>query len=373
MQQNQLISTAGCPLCGADTTEKLELPYPLFRHLDFLSFYPAPNRMIRCKTCQLVFRLVQPDEMEAIDAIYKSAEYSRHEEPHMIMAPGYDGPVTLPFLQAELLNPYLKRENLRILDIGCFNGRLLNEIANRCDVSDLCGFDVEERPEFSEAGACRFVTGGLEKITGCFDLIIMSHSMQYISDVKGLFSLIADSLDQGGLVFVHVPDFSQKPCSLLFGDLYFQYTKPIINNIFRCMGFEPMPLVNNFFPRDVLTVARKKRQLSNPVYEKDELIYKSIRQIQAMAERLVALPEYNSIGILGTTIEAAFAEHCLGGRVSFFVDENPRKIGTSFHGRDVRHPRTINADEVVVIPMGSSSESIRERISSQYSGHYVCI
>lgn len=373
MQQDQSISVANCPLCGADTTEKLELPYPLFRHLDFLSFYPAPNRMIRCKTCQLVFRLVQPDEKEAIDAIYHSAEYSRHDEPHTIMAPGYDEPVTLPFLQAELLKPYLKRENLRVLDIGCFNGRLLSEIANRCEVSDLCGFDVEERPGFSEAEYCRFVTGGLEEITGCFDLIIMSHSMQYISDVKGLFRLIEDCLDQEGLIFVHVPDFSRKPCSLLFGDLYFQYTKPIVNNIFRCMGFDSMPLVNNFFPRDVLTVARKNQQLPNPVYEKDDCIYKSIRQIQDMAERLSGLPSYPSIGILGTTIEAAFAKHCLGDRVSFFIEENPHKIGLSFHGKDVRHPGTITDDEVVVIPMGISSESIKERFSNQYHGYYVCI
>jgi hypothetical protein len=139
------------------------------------------------------------------------------------------------------------------------------------------------------------------------------------------------------------------------------------------MGFDPMPLVNNFFPRDVLTVARKNQQLPKPVYEKDDRIYKSIRQIQNMAERLSELPSYPGMGILGTTIEAAFAKHCLGDRVAFFIDENPHKIGLSFHGKDVRHPETITDDEVVVIPMGISSEAIRKRFSGRYHGHYVCV
>jgi SAM-dependent methyltransferase len=366
-------STRNCPLCGASAIEILELPYPLFRHLDFASFYPPPNRIGRCKACRLVFRIVTPDEMEAIDAIYRSEEYSRHEEPHTVMAPGYDGPVTLPFLQAELLRPYLDREGVRVLDIGCFDGQLLSEISNRCVAEDLCGFDVGERPCFPKNQSYRFVTGGLEKITGRFDLIIMSHSMQYIRDVKGLFGLIKDCLDEEGVLFVQVPDFSLKPCSLLLGDLYYQYTKPIINNIFRQMEFEPTPLINDYFPRDVLIVARKSRESANGVYEDDSRIHGSISHIRDMAERLAALPRHSRMGILGTTIEAAFAEYCLGDQVSFFIDENPNKVGTAFHGKDVRHPRAVSLNDVVIIPMGSAGESIRERFSKQYHGSYVCV
>ncbi len=114
-----------CPLCGADEAERLELPYPLFRHLDFGSFSPAPSRLASCARCRLVFRDLPPGIEPRIDELYRSDEYARHGEGHAVVTAGKEEPSTLPSLQADLLTPFLPAKGARVLDVGCFDGGLL--------------------------------------------------------------------------------------------------------------------------------------------------------------------------------------------------------------------------------------------------------
>ncbi|NDJ15296.1 MAG: hypothetical protein EBY17_29635, partial [Acidobacteriia bacterium] len=72
-------------------------------------------------------------------------------------------------------------------------------------------------------------------------------------------------------------------------------------------------------------------------------------------------------------IDAAFVDQCMGTRVAFFADENPRKIGKTFHGKPIVHPRSVGDKSVVVIPMGAAGETIRDRLSAQYPGTYQCV
>ena len=207
----QMPHTTSCPLCSATDVEITLLPYPLFRHMDFSIFHPGPNRIGRCRVCHLVFRIVGSEEQRDVDAIYCSETYLRHEEPHTLVIEGHDVPVPMPYVQARILAPFLMADDLSVLDIGCFDGRLLSEIEKVRHASDLCGFDVGERPQFPSGEKFRFVSGDMETINGLFDIIIMSHSIQYIRDISQLFKRIRELLKPGGQLFIQVPDFSAKP------------------------------------------------------------------------------------------------------------------------------------------------------------------
>lgn len=361
-----------CPLCANKNAEVSVLPYPLFRHIDFSVFHPGPNRIARCTACGLVFRVVDDSEQHAIEAIYRSEEYVKHEEPHTLVLEGHDEPVPLARVQAGLLAPYLKAPAVSVLDIGCFDGQLLFEIGKICDASDLCGFDVAARPQFPRGKPFRFVSGHLADIEGDFDLITMSHSIQYVRDIHALFENFRRLLKPDGRIFVQAPDFSVKPASLLLGDLNYHYTKEILGNILRQMGFQARFLEADCFPRDILAIgARGGLEPRAAAAMRDDLSA-GVRRIAELAQRLEELASNATVGVLGTTIDAAFVDQCLGPRVAFFVDENPRKVGTAFHGKPVVHPRSVTTRDLVVIPMGAAGEAVRNRFARQYAGSYRC-
>ena len=370
---NHPAETIACPLCSEKHPGINILPYPLFRHMDFSIFHPGPNRIGRCRRCGLVFRIIDDGGQQEIDAIYRSEDYLKHEEPHTLVLDGQEEPVPMSRIQAGILSPFLNVKTASVLDIGCFDGQLLSEIGKVCDASDLCGFDVGERPQFPRRKPFRFVSGRVAEINGSFDMIIMSHSIQYIRDIHSLFEDIRKLLKPDGKIFIQAPDFSAKPASLLLGDLYYHYTREIIDNILRYMGFQSRFLEIDYFPRDILVIASPGVPASSGCAVTDDDLGAGLSQLAELAGRLERLVTSEVVSVLGTTIDAAFVDQCLGSRVAFFVDENPRKVGKTFHGKPVVHPRSVADNDVVAIPMGATGEAIRDRLSRQYPGSYQCV
>lgn len=363
-----------CPLCSSKDLQVAILPYPLFRHVDFTVFHPGPNKIGNCRVCRLVFRIISDADQKNIDAIYTSESYLRHEEPHTLVIDGNDEPVPLPAVQAGILQPFLDGTDISLLDIGCFDGRLLVEIEQVCHASYLCGFDVGDRPQFPRRQNFRFISGEMDVIRGTFDWILMSHSIQYIRNIRQLFARISELLKPAGRLFIQVPDFSLKPASLLLGDLYYHYTPAILGNILRRMGFINMQILEtDYFPRDILAIASFVKSKDESTDLPDGHLNDCLSRLADMSGQLSRLESEDRTGVLGTTIDAAFADYCLGNRVAFFVDENPKKVGTTFHGKPVLHPESIQNGDLVVIPMGIAGDSIRSRFANRYSGSYVCI
>lgn len=365
-----------CPLCTSANVEITELPYPLFRHMDFSIFHHGPNRIGRCLVCNLVFRCTDEDGEKKNNALYESQEYVAHEEPHTLVVDGYDEPVPASFIQAKLLLPVLSsKKHPAILDIGCFDGMLLSEISKICSTSDLCGFDVAERPQFPTGDKFRFVSGKIGSIHGSFDLIILSHSIQYIQDIPLLFERVKLLLKPEGKLFIQIPDFSLKPATLLFGDLYYHYTPEIIRNMLQFMGFKFQLLNNNYFPRDILVIVAPGEIKDDQNFVSDKYLSACVFRINEITKQLAQLARtsLDIMGVLGTTIDAAFVEHCLGNRISFFVDENPKKAGTNFHGKPVIHPNQLTDKHHTILPYGKSGTMIKKRFMTSYQGMFSIV
>lgn len=362
-----------CPACFNVDVEIRSLPYPLFRHLDFQPIGPGPAQLAACRACGSVFRDMNNEEAGRINAVYRSEEYTRHNKPHMLVVEDFDRPVTLAFLQAELLAELIPERDARVLDFGCFNGELLREIAaRRPAAADLCGFDVERRLSFPAGTPFRLVTGSLEAVTGGFDLIAMSHSLQYVRDQKALFERLRRLLRPGGSVFIQVPNFMPKPCSLLLGDVHYHYTLEILLSVLQRFGFAAQGLANRWFSRDVLIIAWPDVTADHIAADSGATLRDAATRLRAMAASLDAITA-PKLAVLGTTIEAAFANTRLGDRLAIFVDENPLKVGTSFGGKPVIHPKDLRRGDQVLLPMGEAGREISERLTRRYAGNFVCV
>ena len=375
-----------CPVCKGNRNKVVNLPYKTFRHLDFAEFrLKNGNNICECFECGAVFRsFALSEEGKSIDLlevenIYKSENYSHYQEEHMVHEIDSDTMLPLSEVQANLIIRSLPNRSVirGILDIGCLDGKLLVSLQKRLQADRLIGFDVDQRDGFPVGSGIEFTQNPIDELTGKFDLIVLSQSIMYIPDLQNLFENISRLLTPHGIVFIHAPNLSLKPCAAMLGDQIHYFSKESINSMLSHFNFECNFFSDTPFPKDILLFAKKQGSNSenrdNNLSHEPKLLNEISSYLNLMANNIQRISDdTTNLTILGTTIDASFVYHLIPDRVSCFVDENSKKVGTTFLGKAVRHPRSIAENDVVIIPMGKTGEYIRKRFSEKYLGTYVC-
>ncbi len=165
-----------CPICNYEV-EIIENPYPLFRHLDFTTISKGGN-FLKCTYCQTISN-ANAINTRLHDCSTKQYADSNQTD-HIMHIDRYPKPVSRSFLQAKFLTESLiTNQYSRILDIGCFDGRLLLEFDDRLSNADLWGFDINHHlgPTFPKKDNFHFISTRLDDIKGLFDLITLSYSI----------------------------------------------------------------------------------------------------------------------------------------------------------------------------------------------------
>ena len=97
-----------------------------------------------------------------------------------------------------------------ILDIGCANGGRL-AVLHENGFHDLTGIDPSAACVAHTASqpGVRAVVGSLTALPpglGRYDLIVLSHVMEHVADLRGVLSSVADLLAAGGRLYIETPD-----------------------------------------------------------------------------------------------------------------------------------------------------------------------
>ncbi len=344
--------------------------------MDFNVFHSGPTALASCPDCGAAYRVIDDGEIERISVMYQGTDYAaQRERGHKVFVTGEAQPKSPHQLQADLLIPLLPDADAAVLDIGCADAALLTEIAERTFAGDLCGFDINPHHDHvaGTSERVRFISGDtVAAIEGTFDLIILSHSIQYIRDVANLVCQLRRLLRPNGLVFIQVPDFARKPASLLYGDSFFHYTAANLGMLAERYGFTGRELGNACFKRDVLYLLRMAGgELPTATAGADASFHAAVAALRNTAQKIRALQDKADLGVLGTTIEAAMTDSLLADRLAFFVDENPEKIGGTFLGKPVVHPRDVDPKFTVLLPYGDAAAAILQRFHALYPGRYI--
>ena len=362
-----------CPACGAAETRFHDFPFPLFRHLDFVRIVTDKVILGECGSCGIIFRVARAETLQDIDALYLSDLYAAHDEVHAISVPGRSAPVPASSFQAEALAGCLPETPPRILDFGCFNGRLLHDFSLLRPDAILVGYDVAVRTGFPQGEAFTFYSGDWRDIEGPFDLVCMSHSIQYVREIADLLDRIHLWLSPAGRIFVQTPDVLKKPCALLLGDLHYHFSGETLAKLMSDRGFAMETLEDMPFPRDITLLGRVDGRVAGGAPRGMPVLETAYNHVQALSGAITARAGEEFDGILGTTIEAAFVDEELGARTRFFVDENPERIGQTFRGRPVLHPADVTAGSSVLVPLGSQAERVAERLSATFPSRFVAL
>ncbi len=122
-------------------------------------------------------------------------DYSRGLEPKFLPRGAYD-----------TLNSVCPKD-AKILEVGCGNGRLLNQMAGN-GYTNLTGCDRFTLPfdrYTSEDGRITFIRGTMEDCEGTFDHIIMHHSFEHLDNPHETMEMIASKLNPGGAAVISLP------------------------------------------------------------------------------------------------------------------------------------------------------------------------
>lgn len=214
----------GCVHCG----EQQAVPLWSGREHEYENTTDETFHFVRCSTCGVVRLDPRPDVSE-LPRIYPPDYYAYN----LVSDGGGDERSFTDRLKMwmyqrrvmALLRRLAKTGPIRVLDVGCGDGRLLDWYA-----ASRAGDRLETHGiEMNEAAAAiasrrghRVVTGRFEVDreleAGSFDLILASHVIEHVDDPRQFASRAAELLAPGGLFVVATPNWNSLDARRLAGD-----------------------------------------------------------------------------------------------------------------------------------------------------------
>lgn len=360
-----------CQLCGASAPEEVQLQAD-FRILTEGREVPFDIRTVLCGSCGLVYTDPQPAP-ELLARFYAAQErdaFVEGEDASRIPGEGSRQD------QARWIEAALgSLKGRRVLEIGCYDGYLLHLLEAR----GARGLGIEPSARAAQLGADRFgveIRAGafetLELSLQSFDLIVLSHVLEHLSQPRAVLERCRKLLGPEGSLFIEVPNVlkprAESAVNFFTFDHLFNFSPETLAALLRSCGFEPGALADDFgFPafRMMGLAADPQRVEAAPdcVVRTRQAIGAFVHDRAGFVERLRAriaseLQAWCAAGSRVAIYGAGYHTECLldatdlrRAELVALVDGNPAKQGTRVLGLPVVSPRELGAlaPDVVVI------------------------
>jgi SAM-dependent methyltransferase len=362
-----------CPVCGARAADRL---HSMHFALPDASPLPSSYDVVACRVCGCGFA-----DSAACEANY--AEYyryfSKYEESAITTGSG-EQPLDLARLDAMAV--YLSTQvptDSRIADIGAGSGGLLKSMRT-LGFRQLMGFDpspvcVDHMREAGFAAEVWTLPSNAASMAmgGSFDLIVLSHVLEHVFDVRGTLDSAMGLLAPEGKLYIEVPDPDRYDAAC-FPPFYFFDTEHI-NHI----GEISLRYLAKTLGLSVIEIGRKELVLPNgadypalyTVFNSDQLASSSVamngsispslaryvdesrRQLDSLRDRILALVDkHKFIAIWGA---GSFSQRLMSEgwfpreSIVAMVDRDKKKAGLSFMGMRIQSPE----DGLPTLPDGT--------------------
>ena len=271
--------------------------------------------------------------------------------------------------QAKFIAKFTKPE-MRVLDIGSFDGRLLDLLAKGGASQTNC---VEPDTKYSGEGYFRTVEDAVE-VAGenSYDLITMGHVFEHVQDPIAVLKACKYLLVPGGALFIEVPNLEEPQVQVV------PYWTPFHQSYFTPSTLAYMLEVAGFAVKGVeftgyRAVRMFARNFTNPEVNQGDVppvmpsragvnTYHVLRTrlLEGLRDRLSWL-EHEDIVIFGAGDHTRWLFRFfpdLYKNTSCILDSSPDKIGTTFMGLPVEHPDDCpdEADRIIISSYDTQDE-----------------
>jgi SAM-dependent methyltransferase len=372
-----------CHLCQ---TGSLRL-FPAFAELNRVSSdakpFPAGGELGVCLECGAVQKPMTAKWQAEAEAIY--AAYTIYHNAGGAEQKTFTGGGGQPQARSSRLVQQVRdRVGLpnagRMLDVGCGNGAMLRSFSELMPGWALAGNELGDRNRGAIEAIPRvekLYTGAPDTVPGAFDAITLLHVLEHVPDPVAFLRRLVPKLSPGGLLIVEVPDYRHSAIDLAVADHCTHFSPEVLAAVFEAAGLEVVAAAEDFIPKELTVVGRPGA--SPTTIRPGRTSREAIRCVDQQIEWLIALAGHgrdlaaaSRVGVFGTSLGGAWLLGELGAAVAFFVDEDPAKVGKTWAGRPILHPRDVPSDAAVLIGLPSAiAGGVKARLDSVPGRYHV--
>ena len=205
------MSNRNCPICDSNESSLVKII-----ELKTYDNHPLDKNynLVKCNDCGFIYYNTNITQDILDDYYTNQSKYDSKE----VVSVGAGGITELDKLRlldtAKIISNYILDNNSSILDIGCASGGLI-DCLSKLGYLNLTGLDPSpiciER--VAQNHKCKTILGSILDenlvLENKFDVIILTHVLEHILDVKKLMQKLYDLLNENGIIFIECPDASK--------------------------------------------------------------------------------------------------------------------------------------------------------------------
>lgn len=244
----------------------------------------------------------------------------------------------------------------RALDIGSGSGVLLHALARMRPEWTLSASDLSDRYQARLAtinGFEQLYTCPPDEIPGTFDLISMVHVLEHIPTPLPMLRALRAKLGPTGVLLIQTPDMTRNPFDLVVADHSSHFSAASMSVLVKRAGYQIIALSTDWVTKELSMLARPAADIEPVSTTTRAAALKSatarVGWLESVASQAHGLSSRQPFGVFGTSIAAAWAYGELEGRIDFFVDEDPARVGRPFMGEPVVRPADVPKNSDVYI------------------------
>jgi SAM-dependent methyltransferase len=344
-----------CLICGGRLSTLAENLHAASSRADAL----YPFTLFECSLCGHVQKDVGPEYQAHLDQVYRVAYTLPGGGRKNNISNGKV--VSREKTLARTLASLLDTKQGAVLDVGTGMGYLLAALAEELPQFDIAGYDLnDEKEQFIRAnGATDFYSGSLEDIPKKFDLITLNHVLEHLPDPVTVLKQAKALLKPGGYLAVIVPCFQSVYTDFFFLEHCSHFTESSLNVVSALAGLSIVNRLEGTLGRvEIGFVSRRSEKAgsASPV--------EALEWSQSLPDFIRGFGRQRKIGVFGVYGAGLWLGVVLKGQLSFYVDEDPLKQGTTFAECPIIGVAEIPEDSVVVVAFNTpeASRNMCERL-----------
>ncbi len=367
-----------CPICFGDQKKKL---YTQHFHNNVIALMDRYDIVV-CDACGLAYADHIPSQ-EKFSAYYADMSKYEFNDAQGVVADDY----VIYFKKiVSFISPHLKDKKAHILDIGCATGALLS-IFKEEGYTNLWGIDpssacVETAQKLYGLKATANNISNFDPGQK-FDVIILSAIFEHLVDFTASMHKIRALLNDGGLLFIEVPDaerfdaYISAPFQQFSIEHINYFSQQSLTNLYATCSFDIVDmkphdhLLNQTVDPDIFALAQKMPEGDFRI-QKDEVSESKIsnyiaqcREIDTDIKKIIHdyLSDKEKIIVwgVGTHTQRLIGAGLDVSKILYFVDSNTRYVGKKLNDLEIRSPKNIDNDAPILISTYSYQQEIADR------------
>lgn len=369
-----------CVICSSDSFHIYENFPKLKRVTSDAKPWVTGGKLVICEDCKVVQKVVDEKWLEEISEIYKNYDvyYQSNGQEQAVFSPSGIAQKRSQPLTKFIQNPQFNLDKTgKVLDFGCGNGEFLTEFSKQFPEFELFGADLSDKylPQLNSIPNFKELFSSENCPEETFDLITLIHTLEHLVTPIETLLLIKKYLKKEGMLFIQVPNVLESPFDILIADHLTHLAPENFVNILSRAGFELIGLETNIVSKEITLMAKPSisslRNINIDISNMNSVVNSHIKLIDRILTHTEQIKKKGDFGIFGTSISATWLYNNFP-EASFFIDEDPNRIGKTLFDKPIYAPHEVYGEKVpIVIPLAESiANPIIDRHFIHINGSY---